>query len=398
MSRKKVLIVHNYYQIPGGEDSVVENEKNLLLDNGHEVILYTRHNDEIKSRGILGKLILPFETIFSIKTYKDIKRKIKEENIDIVHVHNTLPLVSPSVYYSAIHCKIPVIQTIHNFRLLCPGATFTRENKICEDCSDSSLVCSIKNRCYRGSLIQSIVSALTLKVHRLIGSYDKVSGYIALTEFNKKKLMKLIKEEKIFIKPNFIKRNISTELENGNKNYFLFLGRIDELKGIKVLLESWKEIKNSELLIVGKGPLENYVKGYIEKNNIDNVKLLGFKKHSEVMDIIKNSKALIVPSQWYEGFPMTIVESLALGVPVIASDIGNLSTIIINRENGLLFKYDDAEELKEKILEIQSNDKLLNKLSNGANKSYTEKYNEDLNYRVLMNIYEECYRRLNENL
>ena len=308
MKKKKVLIVHNYYQVPGGEDTVVENEKNMLLDKGHDVVLYTRHNDEIKSRGILGKLILPLETIFSIKTYKSIKSKIKNENIDIVHVHNTFPLISPAVYYSAKYCKVPVIQTIHNFRLLCPGATFVKRGKICEKCIEKSLIYSVKNKCYRGSLIQSLVSALTLKVHRLIGTYNKVDGYIALTEFNKNKLMKIIKKENIFIKPNFKKRSEISE-KNKEKNHFLFLGRIDELKGIKLLLEAWKDIKNSELLIVGTGPLETDVKKYIEKNNINNIKLLGFKKNDEVIELINSSKALIVPSQWYEGFPMTIVET-----------------------------------------------------------------------------------------
>ena len=177
MKKQKVLIVHNYYQTPGGEDTVVENEKNLLINNGHEVVLYTRHNDEIKTRGIIRKLLLPLEAIFSIKTYKEVKRKIIEENIDIVHVHNTLPLISPSVYYSAFSCKVPVVQTIHNFRLLCPGATFTRGNNICEECVDKNLFSSIRYKCYRGSLIQSIVSAVNLAFHRLIGTYKKVNEF-----------------------------------------------------------------------------------------------------------------------------------------------------------------------------------------------------------------------------
>lgn len=392
MKKQKVLIVHNYYQVPGGEDTVVENEKNMLLENGHEVVLYTRHNDEIKLRGIFGKLILPFETIFSFKTYKEVKRKVKEENIDIVHVHNTLPLVSPSVYYSAKHCNVPVVQTIHNFRLLCPAATFIRNKKICEECVEKSLICSIKNKCYRDSLIQSMVSAFTLAFHRLIGTYNKVDNYIALTEFNKNKLMNLVDEGKISVKPNFVKRN-NKIVKSKNKEYFLFLGRIDELKGIMLLVEAWKEVNNSKLLIVGKGPLENKINKYIKENGINNIELLGFKERDEVLKLIINAKALIVPSQWYEGFPMTIVESLSVGTPIIASNIGNLSRIIDDEENGLLFKHDNKESLIRKVKELDGNSKLLEKLSDGAINTFNKRYNSVKNYELLINIYNECTRR-----
>lgn len=391
MKKQKVLIVHNYYQIPGGEDTVVENEKKLLEENGHEVVLYTRHNDEIKSRNIFDKLMLPFETVFSFKTYKEIKKKIVKESIDIVHVHNTVPLISPSVYYAAKFCKVPVVQTIHNFRLLCPNGTFTRDNKICEDCIENGLKCSIKNKCYRNSTVQSFLLASSLAIHRFIGTYKKIDGYIALTEFNKNKLKEIISEEKIYVKPNFIKRK---EYKKNNKeSYYLFLGRIDELKGINLLVQTWKEVDNCKLFIAGKGPLEDKIEADINKNNIKNIDLLGFKNRNEVMELIMGAKALIVPSQWYEGFPMTIVEAFSVGVPVIASDIGNLSTIIKDRENGLLFKYNDEYSLKEKILELNTNKELLKKISDGAKDSFDKNYNENINYEILINIYKNCSRR-----
>ncbi|MFQ7596888.1 glycosyltransferase family 4 protein [uncultured Clostridium sp.] len=392
MKKQKVLIVHNYYQTPGGEDTVVENEKNLLINNGHEVVLYTRHNDEIKTRGIIRKLLLPLEAIFSIKTYKEVKRKIIEENIDIVHVHNTLPLISPSVYYSAFSCKVPVVQTIHNFRLLCPGATFTRGNNICEECVDKNLFSSIRYKCYRGSLIQSIVSAVNLAFHRLIGTYKKVNGYIALTEFNKEKLMNLIDEKNIYIKPNFVNKSNDT-ISKQSENYFLFLGRLDELKGIQILIEIWKDIKDINLVVIGKGPLEVEISEFIEKNKLNNVNLLGYKNKEEVMRFISKAKALIVPSQWYEGFPMTIAESLSMGVPVIAGDIGNLSTIIESEKNGLLFKYNDKQELKDKIQMLNNNKSLEEQLRQGARESFNNKYNERINYKLLIDIYENCSRR-----
>lgn len=392
MKKQKVLIVHNYYQLPGGEDTVVENEKNLLINNGHEVVLYTRHNDEIKTRGIISKLLLPLETIFSIKTYKEVKRKIIEENIDIVHVHNTLPLISPSVYYSAFSCKVPVVQTIHNFRLLCPGATFTRDNNICEECVDRSLFYSIRYKCYRGSLIQSIISAINLAFHRLIGTYKKVNGYIVLTKFNKEKLMNLIDKKNIYIKPNFVNKS-NEPIAKQSENYFLFLGRLDELKGIQMLIEIWVDIKDINLVVIGKGPLEVGISEFIEKNKLDNVNLLGYKNKEEVMQFISKAKAIIVPSQWYEGFPMTIAESLSMGVPIIAGDIGNLSTIIESGKNGLLFKYNDKQDLKDKIKMLNNNKSLEKQLRQGARESFNNKYNERINYKLLIDIYENCSRR-----
>ena len=188
--KQNILIVHNYYQIPGGEDTVVANEKKMLEDHGHKVILYTRNNSELKEMSKFQKLKLPFTTIFNPRTYKDIKRIIRKENIDVVHVHNTLNLVSPAVYYAALSCKLPVVQTVHNFRLLCPGATFYRDGHICEDCVHHGLKCAIKHNCYRGSKAQTLVCVVNTWIHRMTGVYGKIN-YICLTEFNKQKLLEL---------------------------------------------------------------------------------------------------------------------------------------------------------------------------------------------------------------
>ena len=144
--KKNILIVHNYYQIPGGEDTVVANEKKLLEEHCHTVTLYTRNNSELKNLNFAGKLLLPVNTVFSFRTYREIKSIIKKEHIDIVHVHNTLNLISPSVYYAARSCHVPVVQTVHNFRLVCPGATFYRDGHICEDCPAHGMKCAVRDR------------------------------------------------------------------------------------------------------------------------------------------------------------------------------------------------------------------------------------------------------------
>lgn len=188
--KKNILIVHNYYQIPGGEDTVVANEKGMLEEYGHKVILYSRSNAELKELSMLKKLMLPVTTIFNPKTYKEIKRLIKTEDIEIVHVHNTLNLISPAVYYAARAMHIPVVQTIHNFRLLCPGATFYKDGHICEDCVKYGLKCAVKYSCYRGNRIQTLACVISTWFHRMTGIYGKIN-YICLTEFNKNKLLEL---------------------------------------------------------------------------------------------------------------------------------------------------------------------------------------------------------------
>lgn len=207
-NKAKILIIHNHYQIPGGEDTVVENEKKLLEDNGHDVILYTRNNNEIKTMSALKKLLLPLTTIYNPRSARDVTKIIKQEKIDIVHVHNTLNLISPSVYYAAVKCGVPVVQTVHNFRLICPGATLYREGHICEDCIEKGLGCAVRQGCYRHSKAQTLILVISVLLHRATGIYGRLN-YICLTEFNREKLLTLnrkkqiIDPSRVFVKPNF---------------------------------------------------------------------------------------------------------------------------------------------------------------------------------------------------
>lgn len=355
--KEKVLLVHNYYKIPGGEDSVVANEKQMLEENGHQVVFYSRHNNELDSMSKVQKLLLPFNTIFNLKTFRDIVKIIKTEKIDIVHVHNTLTLISPAVFYAAIFCNVPVIQTIHNFRMLCPGATFYRDGNICEDCVNKGLKCAIKHKCYRGSFLQTLLCVISTKIHRFTGIYKKIN-YICLTEFNKEKLLllnkgkrKIIDESKVFIKPNFSPRETTDEIKAERKEQYVFAGRLDKLKGIDILLEAWKQLGENapKLVICGTGPLEDWCKSFVVENGLTSVEFKGFIQNSEVIEIISESKALILPTQLYEGFPMTIVESFSVGTPVICSDLGNTGSLVQEGVTGAKFQSDSVESLLKAI-------------------------------------------------
>ena len=390
VSKDKVLIVHNYYQIAGGEDTVVTNEKKILEENGHEVVLYSRNNSELKSLSKLEKLCLPFTTIFSLRTYKEIKKIITEHKIDIVHVHNTLTLVSPSVYYAALACKVPIVQTIHNFRFLCPAATFYREDnkgsgEICEMCVSKGLKCSIKYSCYRSSRIQTLACVISLKIHRMLKVYKKIN-YILLTDFNKEKFLQLnnkkaiIDPEKLFIKPNFVESQIKNLPFEQRKNQFIFAGRLDKLKGIRLLLEAWMDIKDSDLIICGNGPEKEWCEQFIRDNGMSNVKMYGLVENKILQKIIAESKALILPTQWYEGFPMTIVESLACGTPVIGSNIGNVGNLIKKGVSGITFQYNSIDSLRDAVRNITD-------MVESSTNQYKESYTSYRNYLLLNSIY-----------
>ena len=389
-----ILIVHNYYQVPGGEDTVVNNEKHLLEANGHNVVLYTRNNSEIKNISKLKKILLPFSALFSMRTYFEVRQIIKEKNIDVVHVHNTLTLVSPSVYYSALSCKVPVVQTIHNFRLMCPGATLYRNGHICEDCVKKNIFCSIQHGCYRNSRAQTLFCAVNTIVHRMTRIYGKLN-YICLTEFNKNKLLEInqIKPEKVFVKPNFV-LNLDVPLcDRKRENQIVFVGRLDKLKGIDFLMEAWLEFERRygdsipELHIYGSGPMQEWCSKFIAEHDCTKIVMKGFVANTEVRKIIAKSKALVLPTQWYEGFPMTIVEAYSVGTPVVGTAMGNVGSLIENGVTGYTFILNNVESLIKSILKIDSIDNL------EVKNMFERMYSQNINYQRLIEIYSKVVGR-----
>lgn len=404
-----ILIVHNYYKIPGGEDIVVRDEMAMLKMHGHRVFTYFRNNKDIDNLGIAGKLKLSFDTIFSFKTYKDIKKIIKKHRIEVVHVHNTLPLVSPAVYYAALSCKVPVVQTVHNFRLLCPAGTLYRDNHVCEDCINNGLGCSLKHKCYRESFAQTFISVLSMRIHRMTGMYKKIN-YICLTEFNKNKLLGLsaetgqfrkslnplgLSDSQIFVKPNFTKEDISEISIDSDKkkaaSTYIVIGRLEKLKGIDVILKAWKILGSSapKLVLCGTGDLEKKAKAYAEKYNLTSVDFKGFVDNNQVKELLKSATAMIFAPQCYEGFGIVVAESFMCGTPVIVGDIGNPGILVSDGVNGKKFEYNSPEALAKTVQEFENMDlEEYKKLSAGAREEYG-KYTEEVNYKILEEIYKK---------
>lgn len=386
--KQNVLVVHNYYQLPGGEDTVAQNEIRMLEEHGHKVIFYTRSNSEIKNMDIIRKAGLALSSIFSFRTYRDVRKIIREESIDVVHVHNTLSMISQSVYYAALSMNVPVVQTVHNFRMLCPAATFYRDGHICEDCVKKGLMCAVKNKCYRASRAQTLVCVLNTLFHRMTGIYRRIN-YICLTEFNKTKLLQLrqISAEQVSVKPNAVP-DFGGKAEP--KDYYVFVGRIEEIKGIDILTEAFKTLPDIKLKIVGSGVLENKVRNRINAENINNIELLGYKSRDDVNKIMKNAKAIIMCSQWYETFGMVIAEAFSCGIPAIVGNIGNIKDMIRQGENGVLFKYDSAESLADAVRTFDA-ERRINMYENSY-RFYKDRFRPEDNYIILKKIYDRICR------
>ena len=383
-----ILIVHNRYQIPGGEDQVAAQEAELLRAHGHAVFTYERDNGELAAFSVWQKLLLPLRTIYNPKTYRDIRKCIRENAIDLVHVHNTLLLVSPAVYYAAKSRGVPVVQTIHNFRLLCPGAAFYRENRICEDCLKDGLHCALKHKCYRGSFSQTLCCVLSMKLHRAAGIYRKLT-YICLTDFNKKKLLRLkgLKPEQIFVKPNAVSAPEALMPELERQDRFLFAARLEDMKGIRVLLEAWRLLGENapELVVCGSGPLDEWSRRFAQDNKLRSVRFLGRLPNEQVRRLMAASSALILPTQWYEGFPLSIAEAYSVGTPVLVSNLGNGGSLVRQGVTGLKFDPKSPQSIAKAVEKFRSM-KDVNWEEN-TRRVYTQALTPEMNYTALMEIY-----------
>jgi len=382
-----ILQIHNYYLFPGGEDVVLKNEYELLTSKKHTVLQYLKNNSEIANYSSFQKGKLFFDTSYSKKSYREILELLKAEKPDVVHVHNTLPLITPAVYYACSELNIPVVQTLHNYRLLCSNAYLFRNGKVCEECLGKSLYHSVKYGCYRYSRIQTFVLARMVEKHRKLSTWNtRIDAYIALTNFSKRKFVEGgLPENKICVKPNFHLE--SFEVNYNIQNHFLFAGRLDITKGITVLIDSQRMIGNEiKIYIAGDGPN----KEEIISSQSSTFTYLGQIPNKNLVEKIKNSIALVFPSIWYEGMPMTIVEAFACGKPVIASNLGAMAEIIEDGRTGLLFKPGDSEDLAEKINWANEHKEEMRQMGINARKEYEEKYTAEKNYKILMDIYEKA--------
>jgi len=385
----KILQVHNYYQLSGGEDTVVAHEKALLEENGHEVITFYKHNDEINDYSFFKKIGLLYSTTWSQDTYNEMMEVIRTNRPNVCHVHNFLPLISPSIYKACKDSNVPVVQTLHNYRLICTNGLFLREGKVCEECLGKSAYHSVPKKCYRNSYAQTYTVARMIEKNKADRTWTKlVDAYFCFTEFAKSKFIASgLPDEKLIVKPNFVAAPSTEVTENNSSPYLIYVGRLEENKGIHLFMEISHQL-DLPLKIVGEGPMEEQLRG------LPNIELLGKRPHEEVLQLIQHAKALLFPSLCYEGMPMTILEAFAHKTPVIASNLGAMQTIISHQKNGLLFEANSTEELLSFIQLLLENEEISQEIAETAFADFEHNYSRERNYEMLI----ECYNTvINKN-
>jgi glycosyltransferase involved in cell wall biosynthesis len=387
----KIVMVHNTYREAGGEDVVFAHEQRLLERAGHTVIPYVRSNKELENASALDRIAIAPRMVWSSNTRNEFSAILDTHCPDIVHVHNTFMVISPSIYSASSERGIPVVQTLHNFRLLCPGANFYRDGIVCEECLDHSLLRSVRHGCYRNSRRATAAVALMLAFHRALDTWARsVTRFIALTEFAKNKFIAGgFPPEKLVVKPNFTDPDPRERAAAGD--YAVFVGRLSEDKGLSVLLHAWKNLAMQlPLYIVGNGPERAALERQARDLQLTGITFRGTLPHAEVIQAIKGARFLIVPSTWYEGFPMCIVESFACGTPVLCSRLGSMAEIVDDHSTGRHFSPGDDQDLAAKVHWAWHHPAELATMGQAARAKYKTHYSPEKNYSLLIGIYEQA--------
>jgi len=363
-------------------------EARLLESHGHRVACYTVSNESLVGK---GRLAGAAGAVWNRAASAELRRLIREQRPGVVHFHNTFAAISPAAYYAAKREGLPVIQTLHNFRLLCSNAVFYRNGRVCEDCLGKAIPWpGVVHRCYHDSATHTGAVALMLTVHRALGTWSRMVGvYIALTEFARRKFIEGgLPAEKIVVKPNFVDPDPGERTSAGNSA--VFVGRLSPEKGVRTLLAAWRRLDGIPLRMVGDGPLGAEVAKAAGDGKARAVEWLGRQSHPQVLDLIKGSRFLVFPSEWYEGFPMTLAEAFACGVPVIASRLGAMAEIVEDGRTGLHFNPGDPEDLAAKVEWAWTHPERMAEMGREARREYERKYTAERNYEMLMEIYERA--------
>lgn len=378
-----VLLVHNRYRQPGGEDRVFTAEAELLRARGHRVIRHEAHNDAVAEH---APVALAARTIWSRATYRELRALIRRERPDVVHVHNTLPLLSPAVYYAAGAEGVPVVQTLHNYRLLCPAGLLLREGRVCEECVGRTVpLPAVVHGCYRSSRAATGAVAAMLSAHRLLGTWrERVDVYVALTEFARRKFVEGgLPAGRIRVKPNFLAADPGMGPHRGG--YALFVGRLSPEKGIHTLLDAWSRLDGTvPLKMAGDGPLAS-----LAGQGVPGVEWLGRQPSERVLALMRDASFLVFPSHWYEGLPMTLVEAFATGLPVISSRLGSMEELVEDGRTGLHFTPGDPRSLAAQVARLVRHPREAAEMGGRARAAYEARYTAERNYALLLDLYRE---------
>ena len=393
----KILLVHNFYgsTAPSGESQVFEVEKGLLQSRGHVLAEFTRHSDEIRGQGLWGAIKGAAATPWNPWAARAIRQVVARFRPDIVHVHNTFPLISPAIFHALAGTGVARVLTLHNYRLFCPAAIPMRAGNVCTDCLDRrSVLPALQHGCYRHSRLATVPLALNVALHRAAGTWTKqVDAFIALTEFQRQRVADAgLPADRVHVKPNFYPGNPVVVPWTQRQPYVVFAGRLTAEKGVSTLVRAWQQWGPNapELRILGEGEL----RGELERMAAGlPVRFLGQLSAVEAQQQIAEASLLVLPSECFEGFPMVVREAFAFGTPAAVSDLGPLPSIVRNGESGVVFKAGNPASLLQELRKAWRTPGLLVQLGHGARAAFEANYTEDANYRMMMMIYEKAMKR-----
>ena len=383
----KVLLCHNYYQQPGGEDLSFETEARLLETRGHDVVRFTRHNDEIEG---MSRMKTAACTLWNRRTYREVRAILRRQRPDVMHCTNIFPLISPSVYYAARAEGVPVVQSLRNYRLLCVNGYLLRNHRVCEDCVGKAVPWpAVVHGCYRQSRAGSLVVASMLVLHRAVRTWSRmVTRYYATTEFSRRLFVTAgIPADRIAVMPCFV--DPDPGVGTGSGGYAVFVGRLSPEKGIEMMLSAWTRLSGRlKLKIVGDGPLAPMVREAAARS--PHVEWLGYRKPEETLAVVGGASCLVMPSIWYETFGRTIIEAYATGTPVVASRFGAMAELVDDGRTGRLFEVGNADDLAAQVGRLLDDPRLLADMRQEVRREFEKKYAAEANYRALMDIYRDA--------
>lgn len=378
----RVLVIHNRYRIRGGEDLAVDREVALLRSSGVNAKLLEYHSSGIE--GAFAKVKLAWNLPYSDSARLFVSAELERVKPDVVHVHNFFPLFTPSIYDACADAGLPVVQSLHNFRIFCASGLLAREGAPCNLCLGGSVLPAIHHACYRESRMETLAIARMIAHHRRESTWNKkVSLFVALSEFSRSKFIEGgIHADKIVVKPNFAP--IQPAPPKNRERFALYVGRLSQEKGVLTLGRAWKSI-SFPLKIIGGGPLESELRSLVKENG--NVQLLGEQPPKEVAAQMRRASLLLLPSECYENFPLVVAEAYSHGLPVLAAKIGSLAELITEGKNGMTFESGNPNSLRDVASSVVQNPEMLSSLGFQAYRDYLNLYTPEKNIGMLLNIY-----------
>lgn len=404
----KILMINKFYYIKGGSETYFFGLKRMLEENGHEVIPFSMKDDknfdseyseyfieniDYTDKNILNKIKNAGKIIYNFEAVKKLRELIKAERPDIAHLHIFQHQISPSILKVLKDEGIPIVYTVHDLKPVCLNYKMLNENGICEKCLGEKYYNCLKNKCVKGSYLFSGVNTIEGYVHKVLKSYEYIDYYITPSNFYREMLIKSgIDKDKIEHIPNFIdSRDYVPNYEF--EDYFIYVGRLSEEKGVETLIKAMEHVNESKLKIVGTGPMEKKLKDLVVERKIENVEFLGFKSGMELKNIVSKSKFMVIPSEWYENGPMSVLEAMAMGKAIIGANIGGIPEMIEENENGLLFKSGDISDINVKLNHILNSDECIKKFGKRSRGLIEKKYDSKVHYEKIINVYKKFYHK-----